>query len=142
MFAADNLQLHPSQGRSDQTTAKIVKKTENQHNISERARQMIFALRTTSKQAEPDNFGTIIDSGCSAVLTNDHVNCKDCVECRIDILQAEDCAKLQSTHKCMKTYYVKLRNGNTNSLRFEAYFVPGLTHESAARSHRRTSDNE
>ena len=125
----DDLQLHPSQGRSDQTTAQMVEKTENPHNISERARQMIFALRTTSKKAESENFGTIIDTGCSAVLSNKLVNCKNCVECTVDILQAEDGAKLQSTHKCMKTYYVKLRNGDTNSLHFEAYFVPGLKHD-------------
>jgi hypothetical protein len=34
---------------------------------------------------------------------------------------------LKSTHRVLKTYFVKARDGSTVEMKFEAYFVPNLT---------------
>ena len=46
------------------------------------------------------------DSTCSAVLTNSMLNCSAVEEHIATNMQAEFGAKMSSSHKCKKTYYV------------------------------------
>jgi hypothetical protein len=66
------------------------------------------------------------DSACSAVLTNSMLNCSAVEEHIATIMQAEFGAKMSSSHKCKKTYYVASRSGNIIALEFDALIVPHL----------------
>ena len=66
------------------------------------------------------------DSACFAVLTNSMLNCSAVEEHIATIMQAESGAKMSSSHKCKKTYYVASRNGNIIALEFDALIVPHL----------------
>ena len=85
------------------------------------------AITVANAANEPEdlNFPNF-DSGCSAVLTNSMLNCS-AVEAHVaTIMQAEHGAKMLSTHKCKKTYYVASRCGNIVALEFDALIVPQL----------------
>ena len=66
------------------------------------------------------------DSACSVVLTNSMLNCSAVEEHIATIMQAESGAKMSSSHKCKKTYYVASRSGNIIALEFDALIVPHL----------------
>ena len=68
----------------------------------------------------------IFDSGCSTVLTDSMLNCRNCEELIIDISQAENGAIMRSTHKCKKTYYIAARDGDIHAIEFDAFIVPSL----------------
>ena len=82
-------------------------------------------MANAANELEDLNFPNF-DSACSAVLTNSMLNCS-AVEAHVaTIMQAEFGAKMLSSHKCKKTYYVASRSGNIISLEFDALIVPQL----------------
>ena len=82
-------------------------------------------VANAASELEDLNFPNF-DSACSAVLTNSMLNCSAVEEHIATIMQADFGAKMSSSHKCKKTYYVASRNGNIIELEFDALIVPHL----------------
>ena len=71
---------------------------------TEVADQYAAAVSMDSDQAEDGDNYPLFDSGCSAVLTNSMLNCREVEEHVIQIMQAESGVQMTSTHKCRNTY--------------------------------------
>ena len=79
-----------------------------------------------SGRAEDGDNYPMFDSGCSAVLTNSMLNCREVEEHVIQIMQAESGVQMASTHRCRKTYYVESRDGNIHAIEIDALIAPSL----------------
>ncbi len=68
----------------------------------------------------------IVNYGASSTLTRSLIHVSDIEEKVIIIKTADDEERMRSTHKCIKTYYVRNRTGDPVSISVPALFVLGL----------------
>ena len=60
---------------------------------------------------DPESKLIICDGGCTTTLTSSFENCADCLPRIAKIKTAEGGMVMETTHMCMKTYYVRTRTG-------------------------------
>ena len=73
---------------------------------------------TMGTEETGDNY-PIFGSACLTVLTSSMLNCRECEEYVIPIMQAEFGVQMESTHECNKTYYCAGRDGSIHTLEFD-----------------------
>jgi hypothetical protein len=61
----------------------------------------------TDSNNEPESKLIIVDGGCTTSLTSSFENCADCKPRITSVRTAEGGMTMQTTHVCMKTYYVR-----------------------------------
>jgi hypothetical protein len=84
----------------------------------------LVGLETDSNN-EPESKLILVDGGCTVSLTSSFENCADCKP-RIIVKTAEGGMTMQTTHVCMKTYYVRSLTGEIRPITTKAFICPTL----------------
>jgi len=80
----------------------------------------------TDSNNEPESKLIIVDGGCTTSLTSSFENCADCKPRITSVRTAEGGMTMQTTHVCMKTYYVRSRTGEIRPITTKAFICPTL----------------
>ncbi len=71
----------------------------------------------------------ICDGGATSTLTKSLKNCTLVKQKVEEIQTAHGSTKMSTTHRCLKTYYVRHRLGELRPIVVKEYVVPGLKHD-------------
>ncbi len=77
----------------------------------------------TTVNNEPESKLIIVDGGCTTSLTSSFENCADCKPRITSVRTAEGGMTMQTTHVCMKTYYVRSRTGEIRPITANLSYV-------------------
>jgi hypothetical protein len=77
----------------------------------------------TDSNNEPESKLIIVDGGCTTSLTSSFENCADCKPRITSVRTAEGGMTMQTTHVCMKTYYVRSRTGEIRPITANLSYV-------------------
>ena len=80
----------------------------------------------TDRNYEPESKLIICDGGCTTTLTSSFENCADCQPRIAKIKTAEGGMVMETTHMCMKTYYVRTWTGEIRLITTKACICPKL----------------
>ena len=75
---------------------------------------------------DPKSKLIICDGGCTTTLTSSFENCADCQPRIAKIKTAEGGMVMETTHMCMKTYYVRTLTGEIRPITSKAFICPKL----------------
>ena len=69
------------------------------------------------------------DGGATSSLSSSFINCTDVTERVVPIQTAQGGTVMQTTHVCLKTYYVRDRTGELRPVTTKTYIVKNLKHD-------------
>jgi hypothetical protein len=87
-----------------------------------------FALvgSVTDSNDEPESKVIIVDGGCTTSLTSSFENCADCKPRITRVKTAEGGVSMETTHVCVKTFYVRSLTGEIRSITIKSFICPTL----------------